>query len=387
MKIVADQNIPYVKECFSSLGEVIVLPGRQFTSQQIADADILLVRSVTPVNKNLLEGSRVRFVATATIGFEHIDLDYLNQRGIGFASAPGSNANSVAEYIVAALLALGNKHNIRLAGKRIGIIGVGNVGSRVAHKCTALGMQVVLNDPPLQRQTQNPIYRPLNELMDCDFITLHTPLTKTGQDKTYHLADETFFAAMKNKAFFLNTSRGSVHETNALKKALTQKKLAGAVLDVWENEPNVDPELLRIVDISTPHIAGYSFDGKVAGLMMIYQAACAFFKKTPQYTIHDFLPPPTIPEITLSEEWLQQDVQDTVHHIVQLIYPIGRDDFNMREILMIPPEQRGTFFDKLRKEYPTRREFQNTTVLLPACSTHLAAILRGIGFQVKEKGK
>lgn len=383
MKIVADQNIPFVKECFGSLGDVQTYPGRQLSPAHLADADILLVRSVTAVNEALLAKSAVKFVATATIGFEHIDRDYLRQRGIGFASAPGSNANSVAEYIVAALLSIANKHKFSLAGKSIGIVGVGNVGSRVAKKCAALGIKVVLNDPPLQRATQNPIYRPLAELMDCDFITLHTPLTKTGQDKTYHLADKAFFDSLKTGAFFLNSSRGAVHCTDALKNALKTKKLAGAVLDVWENEPNIDPELLRIVDISTPHIAGYSFDGKVAGLMMIYQAACDYFGLPSRHKISDFLPPPPTPLIRVDDGLLQNGPQAALHQIVQQIYPINRDDFNTREILMVPPEQRGAFFDKLRKEYPIRREFQNTVVELPKNQDSLAKMLEGIGFQIR----
>ena len=213
----------------------------------------------------MLANSKVKFVATATIGFEHVDVDYLKNSNIGFASAPGSNANSVADYIVAALLSVAQKHKITLEGKSIGVVGVGNVGSKVAKKCAALGMIVKLNDPPLSRQTGDAKYRPLNELFDCDFITLHTPLTREGQDKTYHLADDKFFASLKTGCVFINTCRGAVHDTAALKAAIQNKKLGAVILDVWENEPNIDCELLRMVDISTPHIAGYSLDGKIAG--------------------------------------------------------------------------------------------------------------------------
>ncbi|NLK42194.1 MAG: 4-phosphoerythronate dehydrogenase [Planctomycetes bacterium] len=401
MKIVADQNIPFVEACFSSLGQVEVYPGRALTASQVADADVLLVRSVTKVDRSLLAGSRVKFVATATIGVEHVDTDWLASEGIGFASAPGSNANSVAEYVVAALLALGKKNKFNLAGKSIGVVGVGNVGSRVARKCAALGMMVKLNDPPLARQTGDPKYRPLDELFDCDFVTLHTPLTKEGQDKTFHLADASFFAALKRGVFFLNTSRGSVHDTAALKAALGGGKLSGVVLDVWENEPHIDLELLRKADITTPHIAGYSFDGKVAGLLMIYRAACEYFGLTPAYTEADFLPPPDVPEIVLTPDQLDEPIERLVHDTVQQVYAINRDDFNMREILLVPPDQRGAFFDRLRKEYPRRREFQNTTVAVPNVlqseaasiessegrledsARRLAEILSGIGFQVR----
>ena len=302
MKIVADGNIPFVKECFSTIGEVKVVPGRQIKPEVLADADCLLVRSVTKVNEKLLAGSKVRFVATATIGFEHIDTEYLAKNKIGFASAPGSNANSVAEYIVAALLSVGKKHKIKLEGKSIGIVGVGNVGSRVAKKCGALGMKVLLNDPPLQRQTGDSKYLPIEKLYDCDFITFHTPLTFEGIDKTFHLADEKFFKSLKPGCVFINSSRGGVMDTQALKAAMKSGKLKAVILDVWENEPNIDNELLRMVDIGTPHIAGYSLDGKIAGMIMIYEAACKFFGLKPQRTIENYLPAPLVPEIRIEDD-------------------------------------------------------------------------------------
>lgn len=383
MKIVADQNIPFVKECFSSIGDVHLCSGRQLIAAQAADADILLVRSVTKVNEALLAGSRVRLVATATIGVEHVDTAYLAAHGIGFASAPGSNANSVAEYIVAALLALGKKYQFTLAGKSIGIVGVGNVGSRVACKCAAMEMTVLLNDPPLARQTGDARYRPLAELCGCDFVTFHTPLTQEGPDKSYHLADAAFFAAIKKGAFFLNTSRGGVHDTAALKQAMAAGTLGGVVLDVWENEPNIDPDLLRKVDLSTPHIAGYSFDGKVAGLLMIYRAACAHFGLTPTHTEADFLPPPKVPHIHIARQPLAAGLDRIIHDTVQQVYVLHRDDFNTREILTVPESERGVFFDRLRKDYPERREFQNTVVTVPSGQTQLADTLGGIGFQVR----
>ena len=395
MKIVADQNIPFVERCFSSIGQVKTLPGRVLTAEQVADADILLVRSVTRVNEALLAGSRVKFVATATIGIEHVDTEWLAGHGIGFASAPGSNANSVAEYVVAALLTLGRKNRIELAGKSIGVVGVGNVGSRVAPKCAALGMTVTLNDPPLARQTGDPKYRPLDELYGCDFITLHTPLTKEGPDRSFHLADAGFFESLTPGAFFLNTSRGGVHDTIALKQAMTKGKLGGVVLDVWENEPHIDVDLLDRVDLASPHIAGYSFDGKVAGLLMIYRAACEHFGLTPAHTDADFLPAPDVPEVVLSAEQLNAPFETVLNDIVQEVYVISRDDLNMRQMLTVPDQQRASFFDRLRKEYPRRREFQNTTVVLPggwwpqpgregACQ-ELAEVLTGIGFQVREQ--
>ena len=380
MKIIADENIPFVKECLSSLGEVVTCSGARMTKELLADADVLLVRSVTKVGAGLLEGSRVQFVATATIGTEHVDQRYLEENNIAFASAPGSNANSVAEYIVAALLAMAKKHKFQLEGKSIGVIGVGNVGSRVAKKTAALGMNVLLNDPPLKRQTGDSKYQPLEKLFGCDFITMHTPLTFDGPDKTHHLAGEQFFKSLGPETFFINTSRGPVADTQALKDALGQGWIKGAVLDVWENEPDIDNELILKAELSTPHIAGYSFDGKVAGMVMIYDALCRHLGIEPQHTAADFLPPPDTAKIEIDPG--SDTEQNILQQCVQQVYVINRDDFNTREILIVDEGQRGQWFRDLRKNYPVRREFYNTTVILPEGQGGLAKKLEGIGFKV-----
>jgi len=382
VRIIADRNIPFVVECFSSIGDVEVIPGREMTASLVREADVLLVRSVTRVGSELLAGSKVRFVATATIGFDHIDTEYLAKNDIGFASAPGSNANSAAEYVIAALLSVAQKKNYDLQDKSIGIIGVGNVGGRVAKKASALGMKVYLNDPPLQRQTGDTKYLPIEELFGCDFITLHTPLTFERINRTFHLADEKFFNLLKKGCVFLNTSRGGVVETDALKTAIKSGKLRAAVLDVWENEPNIDVELLRIVDLSTPHIAGYSLDGKVAGTIMVYEAACKYFGLSAKYHIEDFLPEPEVKQIEVNAR--SGSEQEILHRTVQQVYCINRDDFNTREIAMVPEEQQGKFFDDLRKNYPVRREFQNTQVVLQSTCKGLAEKLAGIGFKVED---
>ena len=379
MKIVADRNIPFVEACVGHLGAVELFDGRAITADKVKDADALLVRSVTQVNEALLKGSSVRFVATATIGFEHIDRAYLADQGIGFSSAPGSNANSVAEYIVAALLEIGHRKRIELDGSSIGIVGVGNVGSRVAAKCEALGMSVVQNDPPLARQTGDPRYRVIEDVCDCDFVTLHTPLTRDGQDKTFHLANAAFFDALKPGAVFMNTARGSVMETVALKSALTAGKLGAVCLDVWENEPNIDPDLLDAVDLASPHIAGYSFDGKVAGMVMIYEALCQHFDLSIEHTAGDFLPAPEVPKLSLDNRSPDQEV---LKQVVTQVYAILSDDANTREILTTSESQRSAFFDALRKNYPRRREFQNTIVHLKTPNPGLSSVLRAIGFQV-----
>lgn len=384
MKIVADGNIPFVAKCFSSVGEVKVVEGRQITPAVIRDADILLVRSVTQVGAELLSGSKVRFVGTATIGFDHIDTEFLRENNIGFASAPGSNANSAAEYVIAALLEIGQRYDIDLEDRSIGIIGAGNVGGRAAKKATALGMKVYLNDPPLQRQTGDPKYIAIEELFDCDFITLHTPLTFEGLDKTFHLANEKFFKSLKERCVFFNTSRGGVVDSTALKAAIRSGRLRAVVLDVWENEPNVDTELLRMVDIGTPHIAGYSLDGKVAGMIMIYKTACEYFGLEAGYDIEDFLLEPTVRQLRINPK--SGTEQDVLAGAVQKVYDIRKDDARLRWLLERPAEKRGEYFDNLRNNYPIRREFCDTTVVIATESTEVKAErlmekLRGIGFK------
>lgn len=375
MKIVADENIPFVRECFSSVGEVLTADGRKVTSEILKNADTLLVRSITKVGKDLLDGTKVKFVGTATIGFEHIDIDYLASKKIGFAAAPGSNANAVAEYIISALLNLADKYEFDITKKTIGIVGVGNVGSRVEKKTKALGMKVVLNDPPLKRQSGDEKYRPIEEIFDCDIVTLHPPLISEGIDRTYHLADEKFFKSLKTGVIFINSSRGRITDTPALKKAVTAGKMKGCVLDVWENEPNIDVELVKMADYGTPHIAGYSYDGKAAGMIMIYDAFCKFFGIKPKFGIEDFLPAPQIERIVINA-----DEQKPPLTAVNMLYDIKKDDAKLRQIINEPAERRGLFFDSLRKNYAVRREFHNTAVSVK--DEKLKKVFDGLGFKV-----
>jgi erythronate-4-phosphate dehydrogenase len=383
MKIIADANIPFVAECFSSIGEVRVAGGREITRGVIGDAEVLLVRSITKVDADLLAGSKVRFVASATIGFDHVDIDFLKRENIGFASAPGSNANSAAEYVIAGLLEAGRKCDINLEGKSVGIIGVGNVGSRVAKKCAALGMRIYLNDPPLRRQTGDVKYLPLEGLFDCDFITIHTPLTFEGVDKTYHLADENFFKSLKKGCVFINASRGGVVDSKALKKEIRFGRFSYVALDVWENEPNIDIELLEMIDIGTPHIAGYSLDGKVTGLIMVYKAVCEYFGLNPKFDIVDFLPEPVVGRLRIESN--TDNEQDALLAAVRQIYDIKEDDTKLRRIAEKLVDKKGEYFDGLRKNYPIRREFQNTKVFVEEESSALAKKLKGIGFKTSEE--
>ena len=380
MKIIADENIPFVAESFSRLGEVQTLPGREISSAHLEDADVLLIRSVTKVNQKLLQGSRVKFVGTATIGTDHIDEDYLQKEGIAFAYAPGSNANSVAEYIVAALLTLARRKKFVLQGKSIGIVGVGNVGSQVVKKCQALGMKFLLNDPPLARKTREKRYLPLETLFAADIITLHVPLNYEGEDATYHLANEKFFSQMKESSIFINSSRGAVVNEAALLNAIYCKRITSVVLDVWENEPLINTQLLEQVDLGTPHIAGYSFDGKVKGTAMLYAALGRFLGREDSWSPLELLPAPEKEVLTIDGEGKREEA--ILEETIRQIYSTEDDDENLRKILSLIPEKRGKHFDHIRKNYPVRREFLNTKIICKNCSLSLQQKLKGLGFNL-----
>ncbi|HTY58756.1 MAG TPA: 4-phosphoerythronate dehydrogenase, partial [Bacteroidota bacterium] len=272
MNIAVDRNIPLAGSAFAGLGNVTLLETTAVTPANVRDAGALVIRSETRVGPGLLEGSAVRFVGSATIGTDHIDIPYLASKGIAFANAPGSNANSVKEYVLAALLTLARRGGFGLRGKTLGIVGVGNVGSRVSGMARSLGMTVFENDPPRARKEGGGAFLPLDALMEADIVTLHVPLTRTGSDPTYHLFDAGRIGRMKPGSILLNTSRGAVVETAPLSRALRDGHIAAAVIDVWEGEPLIDTGLLGLAALGTPHIAGYSIDGKVKAAGMVRAA-------------------------------------------------------------------------------------------------------------------
>lgn len=383
MKIVADKNIPYVKDAFSEFGEVLLKHGRSITSDDVSDADILLVRTVTPVNRELLENSTVKFVGTATIGFDHVDVDYLHNHNIAFSSAAGCNANSVAEYIVAALFVLAERYRLTLRDLTLGIIGVGNVGTKMLEKAGALGMEVLLNDPPKARETGDSKYLPLDDVVrESDIVTLHVPLTYEGRDATYRMGGPGLFSKMKPGSFIINTSRGGIVDTYALMHALYHGNIESAVIDVWENEPDISTELLDCIDIGTAHIAGYSRDGKVNAIRMLYLAACQVFNKTPVWEPGD-LPRPENPDIELPGDL--NNAEAGVGKVVKKAYDIERDDRDLRRILSVPKNEQAAYFDRLRNEYPVRREFHSMTVRSNNYPEDILAMLHKLGFQLNNK--
>jgi erythronate-4-phosphate dehydrogenase len=376
MLILFDENIPFGAEAFGTLGETRACAGRSMTRADVHDIDLLFVRSVTKVNAALLEDSAVKFVATATSGSDHIDAEYLAQRGIPWCDAIGSNANSVAEYVVAALLELAARYEFELTGKSMGVIGVGHVGSLVVEKARALGLEVVQNDPPRQRAEPDFPGASLQEALACDIVSVHTPLTKDGPDPTFHLLNEDRVRSLHPGAILVQPSRGAVVDCAALARCLAEGRQLMTVLDVWEGEPAIDAELLGMVDIGSPHIAGYSWTSKVLATKMIYDAACRFAGVAPSWT------PPVLPDGMTAPviDLAGVAAADALRTAVCGVYDIMADDGRMRHLSALPVEEQGAYFDQLRKQYPVRLEFPQAEVR--NATGEMRDVLDGLGFRI-----
>jgi len=375
IKIIADDKIPFLKGVLEPYADISYISGNLITQESIVDADALLIRTRTKCNQSLLGGTSVKFIATATIGYDHIDTDYCKSREITWVNAPGCNSSSVQHYITAALLTLAQKHNFNLSDKTLGVVGVGNVGSKVHAAAKLLGMKVMLNDPPRARKEGHAGFVSLDEILETsDIITLHVPLNREGEDRTFHLFDSTLLDKVKEGVWLINSSRGEVVETKALKNALSTGILKGAVLDVWENEPDVDLDLLRQVTISTPHIAGYSTDGKANGTAMVVQALSEFFN----LPLRDFypasIPLPSDPIIVI--DGYGKSTQQIIYEAFVQTYVI-MDDHNR---LQISPGS----FEQQRGNYPIRREFPAYTVKLLNAGKIEADIVEKFGFKVEK---
>ena len=388
VRIVADENIPLVADAFAGLGRVEVRPGRALRPEHLRDVEILLVRSVTRVDRALLDGTPVRFVGTATIGTDHVDTEYLRQQGIAFAAAAGCNADSVAEYVVAALLALRARGRVASPARpTVGIIGVGRIGRRVAAKLRALDWPVLLNDPPRQRREGGDQWLSLDELVAAsDVLTCHVPLARGGADRTFHLLDSDRLGRLRENVLLINTARGPVIDNAALRLWLETAPGRGAVLDVWEGEPHIDPALARRAWLATPHIAGYSQDGKLEGTRMMHEAVCQFLG-----TVSAWVPP--VPagvaaEVVLDPSLAGRAFEDLARDLICARYPIERDDAALRAALDLDAGALPGAFDRLRRDYPTRWEWHHTRVrCVDFRSDHpLPRLLAGLGFTVAAPG-
>ncbi|MFT4071914.1 MAG: 4-phosphoerythronate dehydrogenase [Dysgonamonadaceae bacterium] len=352
MKFIADAHIPFLKGLLEQYGEAVYLDGKAFTNESIADADALFIRTVTKINEELLRNTRVKAVFSATIGFDHIDTDYCKRNGIAWFNAPGCNSGSVRQYITSALIEIGRLKGFAPEGKTLGIIGLGNVGKKVAEAAKRLGMRVLKYDPPRELNEGSREFCKLTTIAEeADIITFHTPLVKEGDYPTFHLGDRRFFDSLKRKPVIINSARGPIIETRALKEAIKEGKVSGSIIDCWENEPSIDRELLSMVDIATPHIAGYSADGKGNATRMSLESLSAFFNLNPLSADQVRIPRPTPDIIDLNSFSQQNRIEETLLST----YPILSES----NLLKHQPEK-FTFF---RENYPLRRENQAYTVV------------------------
>ncbi|WP_040260845.1 4-phosphoerythronate dehydrogenase PdxB [Pseudomonas massiliensis] len=376
MLIVVDENIPLAEAFFEGFGQVRRVPGRTLSAEAVRDADALLVRSVTRVNPALLEGSAVRFVGTCTIGTDHLDLPWLESAGIRWASAPGCNARGVVDYVLGSLFTLAELDGVALPGRRYGIVGAGQVGGRLARVLRGLGWDVRVCDPPRQALEEGD-YCSLEEIIEqCDVISLHTPLTRTGPQATWHLFDRQRLERLRTGAWLINAARGPVIDNQALKAVLNQRDDLQAVLDVWEEEPRVDLDLARLCVIATPHIAGYSLDGRQRGTEAIYQAFCAWQGQRPSLSLETLLPAPWLARVDMHGD---ADPAWALAMLCRGVYDPRRDDADFRRSLDVDETRQRAAFDALRKAYPVRREITGLKVRVEGQAPLLRRYVQGLG--------
>lgn len=376
-KIVADDAIVWLDKLFAAHGDIHRYSTRQLDSSVLKDAELLLIRSTVRIDKHLLKNSSVKLIASATVGCDHVDRNALNKLGIAFAHAPGCNSNSVAEYVISAVAWHAMQGKIRLAdGLTAAVIGCGRIGSQVKHKLELLGFNVIVNDPPLAQTGpfNDPPYTfvTLEEALRADVICVHTPLTYTGDFATHHLLNKDSLARIKDHALLINAGRGGVIDNKALARLLDERHELNVVLDVWENEPNIDWELLSRVNLGTPHIAGHSWRGKVNGTVMIYRRACEFFGWEEQILDDQAFCVP-LPEYKGSD-----NVQ--LYDLVSRCYDIGADTAELRRrAIAKTASEAACEFDSFRKHYYRRPEFSDLKCAVPPS---LSNIVRSLGFRV-----
>ncbi len=376
MQIVADENIPLLDEFFAGFGEIRRMPGRAIDAAAVADAELLLVRSVTRVDRALLDGSAVRFVGTCTIGTDHLDLDYFARAGIGWASAPGCNARGVVDYVLGSLLLLAEQQGVELATRAYGVVGAGEVGGRLVDVLRGLGWRVLVCDPPRQLAEGGDFVSLEQVLAECDVLSLHTPLERAGAQRTHHLLDARRLARLKPGAWLINASRGAVVDNSALRELLERRGDLQVVLDVWEGEPQVDVGLAGLCRLATPHIAGYSLDGKLRGTAQIYSAVCAHLGCTPTVSLDELMPAPWLTELSLEAA---ADPAWALATVCRAVYDPRRDDADFRRSLRGDTANQRAAFDALRKHYPMRREIDGLSVKLQGDAPQLAQMIKALG--------
>ena len=375
MKVIIDDKIPFIKGALEPYADVKYMAGNIITNETLKDTDALIIRTRTKCNATLLENTKVKFIASATIGYDHIDTEYCNKNEIKWINAPGCNSGSVMQYVASAILHYAYQKNISLKDRVIGVVGIGNVGKKIVRLAEIFGMQVLLNDPPRARKEGNCGFISLDGILrEADIISFHVPLILEGEDKTYHLADKIFFDKINPGTLFINTSRGEVVDTVALKKVLTEDKLSGVILDVWENEPGIDIDLLQKLLIGTPHIAGYSADGKANGTKMVVQEFSNYYG----LGLDDWEPEdiPPADDSVIFYDGKNKTFQEIISELILHTYPIQDE----KEWLLQDP----TKFEDYRGNYPLRREFSAYTVKVTNISEEDKNKIRRLGFYIEE---
>ncbi|OGT47735.1 MAG: hypothetical protein A3E83_04850 [Gammaproteobacteria bacterium RIFCSPHIGHO2_12_FULL_41_20] len=369
MKIVADQHIPFVEHYFGHLGELVLKPGRQIEHRDLLAADILLVRSITKVNAVLLQDTAVKWVGSVTTGHDHLDIPWLEQHGIGWSTTAGFNATPVVEYVVCTIAALQCMGMLTQQTLQACVIGVGKIGQQVADVLNMLGWKVIFCDPLRAAQESSFVSIALEECADMDLITLHTPLTHTGQHSTFHLIDHAFLQRQKAQAVLLNTGRGAVVDSAALKK---YGRFMQVCLDVWEHEPRIDRDSLQEATIATPHIAGYSVQARYRGVAMIYQAAqrAGMIDET---TAALPLPPPV-------QTCVFSGATRTWQEVVLTLFNPWLTTQVMKTALL--SDDQGGVFDQLRKEFKDRHEFASVSLADVVLAEQDRRVLTALGFNI-----
>ncbi|HAN76328.1 MAG TPA: hypothetical protein DCQ31_00440 [Bacteroidales bacterium] len=374
IRIIADAHIPFLTGKLEPFAEISYLPGIDITPEKITNADALLIRTRTKINEALLKNTSVSMVASATIGLDHVDLNFCQHAGITVHNVPGCNAGSVAQYVIAGILHYAVQQRISLKDYTLGIIGVGNVGKKVADFAKAIGLNLLLNDPPRAAIEGSANFVDLDYLLQhSDIISLHVPLNVSGKFATYNLVNESFAGLMKRNALFINTSRGEVVKEEVLFDLLKSVKISGAILDVWKNEPNLNTELANLALIATPHIAGYSINGKAAATQGIIEHTANFFGFNKQFIEPIKLPSPPHEFITISEE--ERTFEQALYAYVSHSYNITADSLALKNDF--------SNFEKLRNNYPVRHEFYNFSIENEIRNAEIRNSLLQLGFQFK----
>ena len=378
VKILADQNIPQVVDAFSDLGKVELAPGREITRSALLDCQCLITRTVTRVDRALLHDTPVEFVGTATIGTDHMDLDYLSQAGIGFSNAAGCNAEGASEYVLSGLFAISMQKNLDPLTMRAGIIGYGNVGSRLYQKFAAMGIECLVCDPPLQEaENSSRDFVDIDTILrECNLISLHVPLTHDGRHPTFHLLDARRLQSLNSGSLLINAARGEVVDNMALLELLKKRDDLHVFLDTWENEPAVSRELLRRVDLATPHIAGYSVEGRLRGTQMVLDAASKHFDLPAKWHMSQQLP--ACRELTCPDT---ANLLGRLQGLFQQHCDIRRDHAAFVAGADFEDSAFASHFDGLRKVFPDRLEYEHC-IVSQVSNSETKLVLESLGFKI-----